>query len=49
MLSAEVPLADGREGGERGSPESEDLPLSAESGPLVEGSKEMQRCPFVSP
>jgi hypothetical protein len=43
MLSAEVPLALGREGGERGSPESEDLPFASKSVPLAEGGNVLRR------
>jgi Domain of unknown function (DUF4430) len=38
-----MPLASGREGGERGSPESEDLPSRLQSVPLAEGGNVLRR------
>jgi hypothetical protein len=43
MPSIEMPLAAGREGDERGSPESEDLPSRLQSVPLAEGGNVLRR------
>ena len=42
-----MPLATSREGGARGSPESEDLPFASKSVPLAEGGNVLHRSPMA--